>query len=404
MRKIDLTNFQVATSETARDINRRIVLNLIRTHQPISRADLARHSGLQRSTVSVITEQLIDERWVTEGANGHTLRGRRPTFLHLNKERVGIIGINIRPATTTLAFADLDAHFLAQESLATTTEPRKFIADLIPRVRNLIRMRPEITCEGIGVSLPGRVDLTTKRLVFAPNLGWTDFDLKTPLEKAIGLPVELENAANSCALAEIWFGRHAEGLRNLVAVTVSEGIGCGLILNHQLVQGSTGLAGEFGHASIVADGIVCRCGNRGCWEMYASNSAAVRYYAESTSSARNGKAASRSISASLNFDDLLRLSEQGDRKALEALKRMADYLGQGIALLVNGLAPDVIVVVGEVTRAWREVGEVIAESVKQHSFTRVPTRIVPTDPITQPRLRGTIALVLQKHFGAPSVA
>jgi len=138
--------------------------------------------------------------------------------------------------------------------------------------------------------------------------------------------------------------------------------------------------------------------------MYASNSAAVRYYAESTSSARNGKAASRSISASLNFDDLLRLSEQGDRKALEALKRMADYLGQGIALLVNGLAPDVIVVVGEVTRAWREVGEVIAESVKQHSFTRVPTRIVPTDPITQPRLRGTIALVLQKHFGAPSVA
>jgi len=102
VRKIDLTNFQVATSETARDINRRIVLNLIRSHQPISRADLARHSGLQRSTVSVIAEQLIEQRWVTEGANGHTLRGRRPRFLHLNKERVGVIGINIRPATTTI--------------------------------------------------------------------------------------------------------------------------------------------------------------------------------------------------------------------------------------------------------------------------------------------------------------
>ena len=91
MRRIDLSNFQVATSETARDINRRIVLNLIRTHQPISRADLARHSGLQRSTVSVIAEQLIRERWITEGANGHTPRGRRPTFLHLNKERVADI-------------------------------------------------------------------------------------------------------------------------------------------------------------------------------------------------------------------------------------------------------------------------------------------------------------------------
>src|SRR5689334_18980285 len=92
VRKIDLSNFQVATSETARHINRRIVLNLIRKHQPISRADLSRHSGLQRSTVSVIAEELIKDRWITEGANGHTPRGRRPRFLHLNKERVGKIG------------------------------------------------------------------------------------------------------------------------------------------------------------------------------------------------------------------------------------------------------------------------------------------------------------------------
>ena len=403
MRKIDLTNFQVATSETARDINRRIVLNLIRTHQPVSRADLARHSGLQRSTVSVIAEQLIDERWVTEGANGHTLRGRRPRFLHLNKERVGIIGINVRPANTTIGFADLDAHFLAQESFATAQNPKTFVSELIPRVRNLIRMRPEITCEGIGVSLPGRVDLESKRLVFAPNLGWSNLDLKTPLEKAVGLPVELENAANSCALSEIWFGRYREGLRNLIAVTVSEGIGCGLIINHQLVQGSTGLAGEFGHASIVADGLECNCGNKGCWEMYASNSAALRYYADATKSIK-GTAPSRTQTQKLAIEDLLRLSEQGDVKAKEALKRMADYLGRGIALLITGLAPDAIVVIGEITRAWRELAPSIDESIQQHSFTRAATRLLPTDPSSQPRLRGTIALVLQKHFGAPLVA
>jgi predicted transcriptional regulator len=138
VRRIDLSNFQVATSETARDINRRIVLNLIRTHQPISRADLARHSGLQRSTVSVIAEQLIRDRWITEGANGHTPRGRRPQLLHLNKERVGIIGINIRPITTTLALADLDANFLAQDSLATPPDPRQFVAELVPRVRTCL--------------------------------------------------------------------------------------------------------------------------------------------------------------------------------------------------------------------------------------------------------------------------
>ena len=401
MRRIDLSNFQVATSETARDINRRIVLNLIRTHQPISRADLARHSGLQRSTVSVIAEQLIQERWITEGANGHTPRGRRPTFLHLNKERVGIIGINIRPVMTKLALADLDANFLAQDSLETPQDPKQFVADLVPRVRKLMTARAGLTCEGIGVSLPGRVDLVSKRLVFAPNLGWRDVDLKTPLEKATGLPVELENAANSCALSEICFGRRAEGLRNLVVVTVSEGIGCGLILNHQLVQGSTGTAGEFGHAALVQDGLECSCGNRGCWEMYASNSAAVRYYSQAT---RGAKRRSIADERTISFENLLRLAEQGDSKAVDALQQMATYLGKGIAPLVTGLAPDMIVIVGEVTRAWHQVGPIIKETVRQHTFTRAETQIVPSDPITQPRLRGTIALVLLKHFGAPAIA
>ena len=101
MRKIDLTNFQVATSETARQINRRIALNFLRHHQPMSRADLARHSGLQRSTVSAIIDQLIEEGWVTEGAIGRAPRGRRPRFLHLNVERTGILGVELRPETTT---------------------------------------------------------------------------------------------------------------------------------------------------------------------------------------------------------------------------------------------------------------------------------------------------------------
>jgi predicted NBD/HSP70 family sugar kinase len=404
MRKIDLTNFQVATSETARDINRRIVLNLIRNHQPISRADLARHSGLQRSTVSVITEKLIEEDWVREGASGHVPRGRRPRFLHLNKERVGIIGINVRPASTTIGLADLDANFVAQESLPTARDPERFIADLAPRLRNLMKIRPEISYEGIGVSLPGRVDLNSQRLVFAPNLGWEPIDLKTPLEEATGLPVELENAANACALAEFWFGPRREGVRNLVAVTISEGIGTGLILNHQLARGSTGMAGEFGHIAIVSEGLECGCGNRGCWEVYASNSAAIRYYTGSLSPVRNGKVAARPLGASPVFDDILRLAEQGDSKAVYAISQVARYLGEGIALLVTGLAPDIIVVVGEITRAWNMIGPIINEVVKSRTFTHAPTRIVPTDPAGDPRLRGTIALVLQKHFGAPSVA
>src|SRR6516165_4088747 len=128
VRKIDLNNFNVARSRTARDINRRIMLNMIRQHQPISRAGLARRSGLQRSTVSAIAEQLIDERWVIEGAVGHLPRGRKPTFLHLNAERAGIIGVDVRPGTTTLAVAGIDSRFLAQESMTTGTNAPDFIA------------------------------------------------------------------------------------------------------------------------------------------------------------------------------------------------------------------------------------------------------------------------------------
>jgi predicted NBD/HSP70 family sugar kinase len=398
VRKIDLTDFQVATSETARDINRRIVLNLIRKHQPLSRADLSRHSGLQRSTVSVITEQLIAERWVLEGAVGHAPRGRKPTFLHLNGERAGVVGVDIRPLSTMIGLANLDLKFLAQESVATGRNPEKFITELSTRIHRLISAHPEVTYEGIGVSLPGRVDLASHQLVFAPNLGWSGLDLKTPLEKATGLPVELENAANACVLAELWSGRHPESVRNIVAVTVSEGIGVGMVLNGQIIRGPTGLAGEFGHVVLLEDGPLCRCGNRGCWEACGSNSAAVRYYADALSSS------TKAAGSSPAFEDLLRLAEQGDRKAKESLGRMAHYLGAGLAMLMTALAPEVLVLIGEVTRAWDRLGPVVNDVLKHRLPTHPNTRIVPTDPALQPRLRGTIALVFQKHFGAPSVA
>ena len=110
-----------------------------------------------------------------------------------------------------------------------------------------------MVCEGVGVSLPGRVD-ATGRLVFAPNLGWRDVDLRQMLEAATGLPVNVENAANACALGEVWFGRHDEHLRHLVAVTVSEGIGVGVLLNGQLVHGANAMAGEFGHMTLDESG------------------------------------------------------------------------------------------------------------------------------------------------------
>ena len=189
--------------------------------------------------------------------------------------------------------------------------------------------------------------------MLAPNLGWRDVDLKTPVESAIGIPVEMENAANACALAEASFGEHG-GVRDLIAVTVSEGIGTGIISDGRLIRGAAGMAGEFGHVCLDERGPVCKCGQRGCWEVFASNSAAVAYYvraARGRSRSPGKKPAPRP-----SFEDLLVLAQQGDCRAVEALERMARYLGDGIAMLATGLAPSRILVVGEVTRAWERVG------------------------------------------------
>lgn len=402
MRKIDLTSFSIATSETARNINRRIVMDLIRTRQPISRADLARLSGLQPSTISLITDQLLEEQWVTQGAFGHLPRGRKPRFLNLNVERAGIIGVNVRPSNTTIALANLNARFIAQESFSTSDNAEEFVENLSKRVAGLVKLHPEVFFEGIGVSVPGRVDLISKKLIFAPNLGWQNVDLKTPLELVTGLPVEIENAANACALAEIWFERRADGVRDLIAVTVSEGIGTGIITNGQLVRGTTGVAGEFGHVSINENGPLCKCGNYGCWEVYASNSAAINEYVQATLSERSKRAFE---GAKPTFEDILYLAEQGDLKAVEAIERMAYYIGKGLAMLVTGIAPSVIVVVGEITRAWNLVNPTITRVLGENirSGQRLP-QIVPSEDILQPRLRGSIALILQKHFGAPATA
>jgi predicted NBD/HSP70 family sugar kinase len=379
---------QTASSEVVRDINRRIVLNFIRTRQPISRADLARISGLQRSTISLIVEQLIEEQWVREGPMGRLPRGRRPTFLRLNDERV-IIGVDIRPTQTTVALADANGKFTSQDVMLTPADPKSAVAALIESIQRIKNSSRGKMIEGVGISLPGRFNQTADRLVFAPNLKWRDVDIRGPIVKATGLEVELENAANACVLANVWFDRMA-ACRNMVVVTVSEGLGTGILANGQLVRGWDGMAGEFGHVALDPNGPECGCGSRGCWEVFGSNRAAQRYYFESGSD-----------SGELSFLDLLSLADQGDIRAEKSLETMAHYLGRGMRMIVAGLAPERIVVVGDLTRSWHRFGPVIEAEVQDQTLPGAcAPQVVPAHEDGMARLRGTVALVLQKHFSA----
>jgi predicted NBD/HSP70 family sugar kinase len=375
-----------ASSEVVRDINRRIVLNLIRTRQPISRADLARVSGLQRSTISLIVEQLMEEKWVLEGPTGRLPRGRRPTFLRLNDERA-IVGVDIRPSQITVALADANGKFTSQEVLETPGDARAAIDRTIAAIHRIIGSCGRKKIEGVGISVPGRFDPDSERLVFAPKLKWRDIDIRGPIARATGLDVALENAANACVLAAVWFDRPHD-VRDMVVVTVSEGIGAGILANGQLVRGLSGMAGEFGHVPVNPTGPLCGCGSRGCWEVFASNRAALRYYFE---------AGDRTDG--LSFPDLLSRADQGDKRAADALDTMARHLGRGMRMIVAGVAPQRIVVIGDLTRSWHRFGPVIEAEVQAQVLPggSLPT-VIPTHEDGMARLRGTVAMVLQKHF------
>lgn len=392
MRHIDLTDVQLASSETARRINRDIVLELIRTSQPISRADLARRSGLQRSTVSQIVEQLIRENWVREGSIATAPRGRRPTLVGLNEDLVAF-AVDIHPRQAIVAVVDLNGRLLSRSMVPLTSDPAASTRLVIESMQRMSSAAPRKSTEGIGISLPGRVDPATQRLTFAPNLKWPDFDLKKEIEKKMGLPVEMENAASACLLAELTFSR-MDGVRDAVLVTVSEGVGTGVFANGQLIAGNHGMAGEFGHIQVDPAGPRCACGQKGCWETFASCRAAIRFYRELQPKGRT-----------VTFHELLNMAEEGDAAAAEALTKQATWIGRGLRMVIAALSPSTILIAGDVTSAWHRFGPVIEKEVAELTLAGKPPLIRPTHESEIARLRGAAALVFQRRLPRePSVS
>jgi predicted NBD/HSP70 family sugar kinase len=386
-------NRGLASSQTARAINRDIVLRTIHLRQPVSRADLARLTGLQASTVSLIIGQLIDEGWVSPGTLGRLPRGRRPTFVGLDEKHV-TLAVDLRPGKANVGIIDIHGKILRRETIEfsslgagrgeSKSELRatfNALSRTAGPLRTAFRGR---MIEGVGVSVSGRVDQEAHRLVFSPNLPWAGVDLQSELQKALKAPIVMENAANASLFAERWFGKLGD-TANMLAVSVSEGIGAGILLDGRLVRGREGMAGEFGHMPFENSGPVCGCGNVGCWETFASNRAGLRYYQELDPD--------RTISS---FQELLALATGGDIRALRSIDKMATALARGLAILVAGLAPEVILIVGDCTSLWSRICPLIESELIARSFTSRIPRVVPAMDGDAARLRGAAALVLYK--------
>ncbi len=386
IKRIDLAYVQLASSENARDVNRDIVLEIIRSRQPIARADLARVSGLQPSTISAIVEQLLEEKWVTEGAIARRPRGRRPTLLSLNDDLV-ILAADIRPQQAIVALIDLNGRFLAREVVPLVSDPKRAILKITDCMESMRTKHADRSFEGVGLSMPGRVDPETQRLILAPNLKWGNYDVKSLVEETMQLQVELANAANASLLSELWSGK-LDGVRDAVLVTVSEGLGAAILANGQIITSRSGLAGEFGHSPIDPTGPQCGCGQLGCWEVFASSTAALRYYAEIAGKKRP-----------VTIHDLLRMAEEGDTAATTALTRQVTWLGRGLRLITASLAPEVILITGDITSSWSRFGPVVQAEMEKTMLTGPAPRLGITNDGELSRLHGAAAVVLQRHSG-----
>ncbi len=409
MRKIDPQSFKTAKQGTSREINKQIALTLIHAHQPVSRADLSRLMDTNRANITFLINDLLEDGLVREGATGNdSKRGRRPTFLYLNSERHCAIAVDIRASRTYLMLTDMIGTQLENiVSFPTELEPIKFIKTLTLRIRQLLEdNNKEISeCSGIGVVVPGMTDIKTGRVLRAPALGWLDVDLLTLLRKEFNnIPIYVENSGKACALSQIWATRNdLQSHHDLVFVSISDGVGVGVIINGELMRGKHNTAGEFGHLPLSIDGLPCLCGANGCWEAYISNLATISRYFGKTLSQRQPLSLE---TANFTVEDLIQRARTGDGKALAVLHLTARYLGLGLASIINAIDPSQIYLGGEITEAWDLIEPQVRDAIKERVLTRelglTPIRIVPA--LEHPRLRGAVALVTAPAFAAPKVA
>ena len=408
MRKINPKDFKLAMRGTSREINRQIALTLIQTHQPVSRADLARLMNTNRASVTFLINELLEENLVREGAQGsEKVRGRKPTFLYLNSQKHFAVAVDIRASRTFLMITDALGKQLGEvTSFTTELDPHKFVKSLGRRIREILGTKLEPSnCEGIGIVVPGMLDRKSSVVIHAPTLGWRDVNLLTPLEKEFeGIKVHLENSGKACALSQIWATRtDGIGFNDLVFVSVSDGVGVGIVIGGELIRGRHNTAGEFGHVPLSIDGPPCSCGANGCWEAYISNLATLSRYFGKNLLKRQPQTVEE---AEFTIGDLISKARMGESRALTALHSTARYLGLGLASIINAVDPSCVYIGGEITEAWDLIDGEVHDAIRERTLTKelgaTAVRIVPA--MEHPRLRGAVALVTAPAFAAPKVA
>lgn len=381
-------------------------MEYLRTEGPLSRANLSAATGLSRSAVSSLVSCLLEEKLIHEIGLQPSEGGRPGMLLDLNPGGGCVVGVEIGVGFITVILTDFIAQVLWRRKVLfdPVAEERDVVLEkaggLVQEALEAGRSRG-LRRLGIGLGVPGLVDVGQGSLVFAPNLRWRDVPLGTPWKERFGLPVFVENEANAGALGEHYFGV-AQDVENVIYLSAGVGLGAGIIIQGALFHGVSGFAGEVGHMTVDPDGEPCGCGKRGCWETVVGPHAIVRQARELVEEDAG------SLIRSLVDDDLDRIdvdlvieaAEGGDAVAREVLHEVGVQLGIGIGNLVNVFNPAMVVLGGALNLASPFLLPVIEQMVRQHALAqpREALTIAASAHGADACVMGGAALVLQDVF------
>ncbi len=357
----DEADRRITAMGSLREANRIRIAEALRRHGKGSRGDLGRWTGLSRSTVAALVADLQLQGLLLESVDGGARdqgRGRPASMLRLNPSAAAVIGVDFDHRRIRVAVADLFLTVLAERAAPADVDTQASVAlDLAAELVDETLAEAGVERHRViaaGMGLPGPIDVRTATLgrsVVLPS--WAGLEAGQELAQRIGIDVHVENDANLGALAEVFFGA-GRGLRNLIYVKVSSGIGAGLVLDGEIYRGERGTAGEIGHVHVKSDGVVCRCGNRGCLETVASTGALVSLLASSHG-------------ADLTFGDVLALLENGDLGARRVVTDAGRAIGNVLADVCNMLNPAAIIIGGDLSPAGQPLISGVAESIERYA-------------------------------------
>lgn len=393
----------VANRDLMRAINRFAILHAIRDAKTISRVDLSRKTGLSQATVTSITAELLNEDMLLEQEGGKSIGGRKPVPLALNPKGAYAVGVHLSVDQVCVVLMDLQASILnthTRELDAGDLSMERVVETLIEAVQACLWEADfsKSQISGLGVAIPGLIDSRTGFVHCIPNYNWKNINLAELLEERIGVPVYVENSANTLVIYEQWFGV-GRGIHNFLLITTEHGIGMGMVLNGKIFRGFRGIAGEFGHTVIAEGGPRCRCGETGCLEAICGNNAIIR---DAIEAVRRGEW--QADGKHMDIETILAAAQEGN-SALRAIYRKAGRtLGIGISNMLKLFDPEKIIISGKGVLAgdllFGPMAETLHKDISLAGDARTPLCIQEWRPTNY--ARGAGALVLQEVYESPA--